>query len=293
MPHEETPRDPHEPHVRRPLQGDEAALFESFDRHLRRMVRRKVNTSPDIVDDACAFAWSQFLRYQPDRARAWRSWLVTTAEREALRLHGVEAAHRPPDWLDGEPEFEQQVDIRDRYAEREALRRALDLLAEVPERRRNAKVLQVMGFTYAEIADVLGLSKTRVNHFLIDATEIIREAHERTAPEHEPRSPRAARLYELERVPPEWLTRAIGRPPHIGSEVTLAWRRAALALDDYRREFMPEFDGRELGARPTDAGAAHAYERAHESQERVLLARTRARRRRRGVNRDGPPPLEL
>jgi len=46
-----------------------------------------VNTSPDIVDDACNFAWMEFMRCQPDRDRNWRSWLVTTAQREAWRLH--------------------------------------------------------------------------------------------------------------------------------------------------------------------------------------------------------------
>jgi hypothetical protein len=38
-----------------------------------------------VIDDACAFAWQQFLLEQPDRERAWRGWLVTTAEREVWR----------------------------------------------------------------------------------------------------------------------------------------------------------------------------------------------------------------
>ena len=28
------------------------------------------NTSPDIVDEACNFAWMEFMRYQPDRVMA-------------------------------------------------------------------------------------------------------------------------------------------------------------------------------------------------------------------------------
>jgi hypothetical protein len=35
----------------------------------------------------------EFMRYQPDRNRSWQGWLVTTAEREAWRLHRKEAAH--------------------------------------------------------------------------------------------------------------------------------------------------------------------------------------------------------
>jgi hypothetical protein len=38
----------------------------------------------------------------------------------------------------------------------------LDLLAAGPERRRRAKALQVMGYTYDEIGDLIGLGHTRV-----------------------------------------------------------------------------------------------------------------------------------
>jgi hypothetical protein len=68
------------PPSRAPL-GDEAELYRAFNPHFVRIVQRRANTSPDIVDDACAFAWQQFMRYQPDRERNWRSWLITIAER--------------------------------------------------------------------------------------------------------------------------------------------------------------------------------------------------------------------
>jgi DNA-directed RNA polymerase specialized sigma24 family protein len=42
-------------------------------------------------------------------------------------------------------------DRRDQIAIRERLRDALDALAEVPERRRDIKALQVTGFSYQEI----------------------------------------------------------------------------------------------------------------------------------------------
>ncbi len=45
-----------DPPRRSPLRGDETQLFRSFNRRLVRSVQRLVNTSPDIVDDACAFA---------------------------------------------------------------------------------------------------------------------------------------------------------------------------------------------------------------------------------------------
>jgi DNA-directed RNA polymerase specialized sigma24 family protein len=67
--------------------GDEGELFASFHNELVRKVRRAVRTSEANVDDACAFAWTQFLRYQPDRERNWRGWLHRVASREALHLH--------------------------------------------------------------------------------------------------------------------------------------------------------------------------------------------------------------
>jgi hypothetical protein len=50
-----------------------------------------VNTSPELIDDACAFAWVQLIRRQPDRNRNWRAWMVTVAERGAWRLHSGES----------------------------------------------------------------------------------------------------------------------------------------------------------------------------------------------------------
>jgi hypothetical protein len=71
--------------------GDEADLFRDFNPRLVRIVQRRTNAPREIIDDACAYAWQQFLQHQPDRDRGWRAWLVTTAEREAWRLNKVEA----------------------------------------------------------------------------------------------------------------------------------------------------------------------------------------------------------
>jgi DNA-directed RNA polymerase specialized sigma24 family protein len=114
---------------------------------LTRIVQHLVNTSPDIVDDACNYAWMEFIRHQPDRDGSWKAWLVTTAQREAWKLDGREGAqigfevegHR--DELTREP-----ADPRDVVAIRSELRFALDVFATVPERRCEAKALLVTGF---------------------------------------------------------------------------------------------------------------------------------------------------
>jgi hypothetical protein len=72
--------------------GDEDELYEQFGGELVRRIRARVNTSPELIEDACV-AWMQFMLFPPDRERAWRAWLITTAEREAWRLHGAEAGH--------------------------------------------------------------------------------------------------------------------------------------------------------------------------------------------------------
>jgi choline dehydrogenase-like flavoprotein len=59
---------------------------------------------------------------------------------------------------------------------------------------------------------------------------------------------------------PRWLKAAIGRRPRsqYDTPVLLAWRRAALAMDDYRRHYGRGLGDEPLGNRPTDREAARA-----------------------------------
>jgi hypothetical protein len=66
---------------RPPLRGDKAELFRDFNHQFVRIVQWRTNAPREIVDDACRFAWQQFMRHQPDRDRNWRAWMITTAER--------------------------------------------------------------------------------------------------------------------------------------------------------------------------------------------------------------------
>jgi DNA-directed RNA polymerase specialized sigma24 family protein/predicted RNase H-like HicB family nuclease len=218
------------------------------------MVGRLVNTSPDFVDDACNFAWMEFLRYQPDRNGNWRSWLVTVAQREAWRLDGKERDHIGFE-AGAESNLEHEpVDPREFIALRADLRAALDLLAVVPDRRREVEALQVTGLKYEEIGERLGLSYTRVNWLVTEANAAIRRERERLAPtERLDAPPRGHRLQELEANPSEWLRTAIGRAPgqFAPASALLPWRQAALALDDYRREHGAHLQLNEpLGRRP-------------------------------------------
>jgi DNA-directed RNA polymerase specialized sigma24 family protein len=60
-------------------------LFEEHSARLLSAVSAAVRTSPVNIDDACAFAWLQLLRYQPDHQVTF-GWLCKTAIREAIKL---------------------------------------------------------------------------------------------------------------------------------------------------------------------------------------------------------------
>jgi RNA polymerase sigma factor (sigma-70 family) len=283
-----TPGDDVRPDRRPPLIGDEAELFREFHPKFVRIVQKRTGGVREIVDDACAFAWQKFVQLQPSRDRNWRAWLVTTAEREAWRLHAAERNHlslsiEQPEGR--EPASWDMPDERDQSAIRERLREALQAFSELPERRRDIKGLQVTGFSYDEIAEMRGLSYTRVNRLLTEANAALRDSQGRAASTRTHALPRAERLHELERRPPAWLRSAIGRPPtlHDSRHSLLAWRRAALALDDYRRIYGRGLGDEPLGERPAAREAARAFDFARCTMERAIEAGSPGRRR--GVER--------
>jgi RNA polymerase sigma factor (sigma-70 family) len=271
----------------RPPHGDEADLFREFNPRLARIVQGRTDAPPDIVDDACAFAWQQFMQYQPDRDRHWKAWLVTTAQRELWRLWRQQTRHESlsaDEDEHGEPWRWDVGDERDHAAIRLRLREALQAFARLPERRREIKALQVAGFSYEEIAEMRGLSWTRVNHVLAEANAALREHQVRTDRARVELAPRARRLDELEQDPPLWLRRAIGTRPSIQSErAVLAWPRAALAIDDYRREYGRGLGDDPVGERPAGREAAQAFDLASAAIAQAVRARTRNRER--GVER--------
>ena len=225
----------------RPPHGDEADLFREFNPRLARILQGRTDAPRDLVDNACAFAWQQFMQYQSDRDRHWKAWLVTTAERELWRLWRLQTRHvslSADDDESGERLRSDAEDERDHAAIRLRLREALQAFARLPERRREIKALQVTGFSYDEIAEMRGLTWTRVNHVLAEANAALREYQVRTEAVRVDMTPRAMRLDELDQDTPPWLRRAIGKRPSTQSErAVLAWRRAALMVDDYRREY--------------------------------------------------------
>jgi DNA-directed RNA polymerase specialized sigma24 family protein len=93
------------------------------------------------------------------------------------RLHRKEAVHSDLEFDDAVDLVAEPVDPNDVLATRSDLRAALDLLAAVPERRRRAKALHVMGYTYDDIGELIGLGHTRANALVTEANMAMRREH--------------------------------------------------------------------------------------------------------------------
>jgi hypothetical protein len=126
---------------RPPARGDEAELFRAFNDHLVRELARAVRVlSPQVIEDACAYAWAQFLEHQPDRDLNWRGWLFRVAQRECWRLDR-ELGRDMPIRTGGEfePGAFALVDPHDRYAIRDDVEDAFSILQRLPPRLRSRR----------------------------------------------------------------------------------------------------------------------------------------------------------
>lgn len=147
-------------------------LFESHATRLERVVASKVGATPETVEDACSFAWAQLVAHtdvDPDSASAF-AWLVMVAVREVWNLTGraIPAADVEVETV---PAFDTRADL-DTIVESHDAR---EIIAQLPERQRKVKTLQVLGFSYEEIADALGWTYTAVNRHITRANKRIRE----------------------------------------------------------------------------------------------------------------------
>src|SRR4051794_21999094 len=127
--------------------GDEAELFRSFNDELLRDIARAVRVrSPHTVEDACAFAWMEFMRHQPDRDLNWRGWLFRTAQRQAWT---IERESRQTLAL-RDFEWEQFGPTRDAVGPdttqiNRDVQDALDLIGELPPRLQRIALMRGLG----------------------------------------------------------------------------------------------------------------------------------------------------
>lgn len=219
----------------RPQQGDEYALFVRYDARLHAATFRATGASREDIDDACAYAWMQLVRHQPRRETVY-PWLLTVSRREATRLRDVAQGHRydPVDGL--EPMLPDRVDP---IAGAEAVMDGRHRLSELSERGRKTVFLHGAGYTYADIADELGVSPQRVQKVGSRALNHLRNIERDRAKEDPAVPPELRLLNQLRRDPPVFLQRAIGRCPNAspkrgGEERRLQWSRLTMRIVRFR-----------------------------------------------------------
>src|SRR3954447_347481 len=184
--------------------GDEANLFRSYNAVLMHAIAGTVHPSTEhTVEDACAFAWAKFLEKQPDRDANWQGWLFRTAQRQAWlidrrreeqRSDGLQVPRTYAPAGHASPATHGGIDTIDDLDE------TLSLVRALPVRLQRIAMLRALGFEYAEIGELTGDSVGRVHQLFARASARISAmiADRRTA-ERGHESPRAYRLWELER----------------------------------------------------------------------------------------------
>jgi RNA polymerase sigma factor (sigma-70 family) len=140
----------------RMLRGDEAELYRAHEVALRAAVRHRIYGSDALIEDACAFAWLQLMRHQPDRGPTLFAWLRTVAVREAYRLYRKEVHHDLGN-LGPDQEPAETLDIH------LSTRSALRALATMSNHRQRIFLMHLSGLTYTEIAARLDITFTNVN----------------------------------------------------------------------------------------------------------------------------------
>jgi RNA polymerase sigma factor (sigma-70 family) len=153
------------------LKGDEAELFKAHAAPLRAAVRRHVNTSDAIIEDACSFARLQLMRRQPDRETVF-GWLRTTAVHEAWRLHRIAARD-----LHGDSVADNIPAVIGDPTTALRLRQLSDAIARLTPHQRTVLQLLIAGHSYNEIADLQSISHGSVNKALVRARRHLRLVH--------------------------------------------------------------------------------------------------------------------
>jgi DNA-directed RNA polymerase specialized sigma24 family protein len=152
------------------LSGDEDQLYRTHAGKLRGVVRMKINTSDDIIDDACAFAWMQLLRCQPRRDTLF-AWLRTVATREALRLDRIERRHTAADL--GRLDHPSLRDHRTDPQAQDELIDALITLASLEDRQRMTLGLYALGFRHKDISEITSETARTVARLMLRARRAV------------------------------------------------------------------------------------------------------------------------
>ena len=144
-----------------------AELYRANAEPLRQLVRFTIRAPDAVIDDACQIAWSRLIsrRMGVQRERVL-PWLLTTANREALKLLRRSGRELPLDWLNESNQVgpDQIVEFRDRLAQLRAL----------PRRQQRLIWLQGLGLSYTEMAGYTGESRRTIERQVLRARRSLR-----------------------------------------------------------------------------------------------------------------------
>lgn len=159
------------------------ALYAKLARPLVRMIQRRTGAPPEIVEDACAFAWAQLVAVPPaDPDARIGAWLYVVASRECWRLLGKQDSTPYDDAADDDergPEVErvpspEDVEARGIAAvESDRIRRAL---ATLKPAQRLVLLMRARGYSYDQIAESTGKTYTWVNRHLAEGKAALKKA---------------------------------------------------------------------------------------------------------------------
>ena len=162
-----------------------AAFFADHANHVRVRVARRARTAPDVVDDACATAWTKLLRRSDIALNAYgRAWLITVAVHEAWRLQERRAQETPVgpfarastghDDQVLEPVDALGVDVETQAVDRAQHSEDLATFLTLKPRERQALYLQAVGYGYTEICELTGFTYTAVNRYITEGRRALR-----------------------------------------------------------------------------------------------------------------------
>ena len=145
-------------------------LSQVYREHYRSLVRFLYRRTGDLprAEDLAQEAFVRAIEHQPSKPRAWLFTVAANLARDEGRRASVRRKHltlikaeteaRPP---------EPPPDVA--LERRETVQQVQAALAELPERDREALLLWEEGFSYDEIAEVLGLSRGSIGTTLARA----------------------------------------------------------------------------------------------------------------------------
>lgn len=158
------------PENRRAVNRLAAELFAERHDHLLRIARRNSRREAD-AQDALQQAFAEFIAtYDPGRGSPPLAWLTLALKRICWKLGARRAREYEPPVLAEMPAGESP-DPAMRVAAREEARRRLGRLKR-DERR--AVVLHAAGFTYGEIGERCGWTRTKVNRCLYEGRRALK-----------------------------------------------------------------------------------------------------------------------